>query len=1403
MSATSLNQSRTYATRTAPRDSLTVWQGLVGALGVVAVLAFAAYLVIGVNFINRPFIGAMVTYTMSVNAGRPTGDADWVGIEAGLRTGDQITAINPVGASDPRPLTQDPDNYRIAYARYLDIISELETGTPVQIDFIRNVERTAFDPAICDAAVDGFALCSITVTLTNFPTIDVISYFLLPITTAVVTLGIAILLIRLRFDSSDGIMVAAVAFLSAIYVAGILDIGTDGYLGQIWLMGGALLAGTLATIGLTFPRRLRIVRRTPWLVYVPLIISVGLAAFFVYQFTFPDTVIEQTNKAQQATASASIGLVTLLGLTLIQRERANTPMARDQSNTMLISVSLMFILIVLWLVSRYLVTQTDTNLFFNLEALTLLLLFPNAGFAYAVLQYRHIDTDRAISQGLAYSIMLSALVVSVYLLTLGGALTTLEVIDARDIITISVVLFVMVALFTPVRTNLQSRIDRLYFRQRRDYQREVEEFGRQLTTLDSYAGIAAAFHDTLAETIAPSSLIIFLYNSERGYVAYDQVGDRTDIRFMSDSPLVSMLRKNNEAISLQVGDEWPHQLWSEQAKLVLLKATIVKALKSTDVVNGFVMLGKPRVSDRYSHEDVRFIANLVDQLAIATERTRVIESLERRVRELDVLSQVSQAVNFNIESDDFLLELIYAQTSKLVDVPNFYIALYDDRVEQLYFAFFLENDDRIEAQENIRWNIGNDIFSDLIERGSAVRLTNYADDVEKRGLQHTRVRDDLYAFIGVPLTAGRRRIGVMATGKAEDKTEYSDEQYKIFTDIGALAATSLDKVNLFNQTRMRERQLTVLNDISRQLVATESDVEKLLQIIMNSAVEILNAEAGSLLLNTDDDSGALEFRVVIGGAGDDLLGTRLDAGKGIVGEVVRTAQAQISNDARTDPRHAQQVVEDYVSNSLLAVPLIAKEQVIGVLEVINKTDGTPFVDEDADLLTTFAGQAAVAIENARLFQQTDQQLSQRVRELEALERIDTELSRSQELSAVAEITVRSAMNILKADAGALGIVNEANDVLEMVAIRGYDEDEYPEDADGMLWNLQSGIIGRVIRTRQADIALDVTMDPDYNSRLTDSNSQITLPMFSGEDINAILILEKNSVPRFSLTDWDFGQRIAEHASIAVENAQFYAALLQANRSKSEFMGFAAHELKNPLTSLIGWADLMRQGATGAMSDQQTNMINVIHDNAKRMEVIISDLRDSAKMDANEFSVNPAPMDIHHAVVETLRPFVKTLEGKHQELINEVPDSLPLVWADEPRIIQVLTNLVSNAHKYSPEDTTIRVTAEVIANYRTQDGKLRGRMMRVSVVDQGIGMSEEDQKKLFRERYFRSTNEVALNEAGTGLGMMLTKGIMDNHDGEIGLESTLGEGSTFYIALPLAEDIQQKAADDTQTEPASD
>jgi signal transduction histidine kinase len=402
-----------------------------------------------------------------------------------------------------------------------------------------------------------------------------------------------------------------------------------------------------------------------------------------------------------------------------------------------------------------------------------------------------------------------------------------------------------------------------------------------------------------------------------------------------------------------------------------------------------------------------------------------------------------------------------------------------------------------------------------------------------------------------------------------------------------------------------------------------------------------------------------------------------------------------------------------------------------------------------------------------------------------------ELNRSLDLHRVADITMRYAVNYTHASAGLLGIVAGEPPYLEIISIQGYRPEDYPEGAEGKIWPLDRGIVRRVMRTRQPDLQTNLSLDPSYVTSLRDSNSQLTIPLLSGGEVNAILVLEKNQESPLSLVDLSFVQRLVEHASVAIANAQINEELTRANDSKSEFVSFVAHELKTPMTSMKGYADLLLSGVVGNMNEQQMNFLNTIRSNIDRMNNLVSDLNDVTKLQTNNLSIEIAPLDFHSIVTETLRPLTKQLNDKGQTVTLEIPGDLPRIMVDQNRLIQVMTNLVSNAHKYSPEGSEIVLSAKIKKKNLDAKGRDQGPALQVSVKDNGIGMVEEDISKLFTP-YFRSENPLARQQPGTGLGLTIVRGIIEQHKGQIWVESELGSGTTFHFTVPIIVE--------TQTEP---
>jgi len=228
----------------------------------------------------------------------------------------------------------------------------------------------------------------------------------------------------------------------------------------------------------------------------------------------------------------------------------------------------------------------------------------------------------------------------------------------------------------------------------------------------------------------------------------------------------------------------------------------------------------------------------------------------------------------------------------------------------------------------------------------------------------------------------------------------------------------------------------------------------------------------------------------------------------------------------------------------------------------------------------------------------------------------------------------------------------------------------------------------------------------------------------------------------------------------------------ANHSKSEFVSIVSHELKLPMTSIKGYSDLMLAGATGELSENQTSFLSTIRNNVNRMATLVSDLTDISRLESGNLRLEARSVPVWDVIDEVVTLTKTQFEQKKQTLMVDIPEELPKTWCDRNRLAQILTNLISNANKYTPEGGSVKVQA------LRENG-----MVQIKIADNGLGMTPEDQEKLF-SKFFRSADEQVREAPGTGLGLSITRNLIELQGGKVWFESEYRKGTTFYFTLPV-------------------
>jgi signal transduction histidine kinase/putative methionine-R-sulfoxide reductase with GAF domain len=1143
----------------------------------------------------------------------------------------------------------------------------------------------------------------------------------------------------------------------------------------VWSIALILASGSFISLALLFPEEDPAVERYPWLGWIgyaaALVLIAALAPLLPRSTTGPGWMAVTASGA----VFAGLGFVFFVAWLGRRRLRNSSTLEGDQIQPLLLAGVLSFGPIGLWGLSSVAVP----GLFAFSPALVLpMLLFPLLS-GYVIYRFRLVQMDYIFSRAALYSLMAILIAVGYALIAGGLGLLFSGSLGTPNLLANGLAFFILALGLYPLRQGLQNRIDAIFFRGQHAYQERVQTFSGELTHLVDLPSILQTLRTSIDTSLAPSVLHIYIYDplSDQYIAAPDSHGRSTsDLRFSKSSSLVTLLEQQRFPLFLGGSSHFPTELQNDQTRLNILSAHLFAPLSGRQRLSGWLALGIRRSGEPYSQRDLSFLDAICDQASLAIERAQVVVNLETRVRETNVLARVAQGVNITLTLDD-TLELIYAQTTQVIPTDEFHVMLNSHEYNLLIDVFAVVDDERLSELENRPASDGSPLENDVIRQRRAILTDDYNRECQKRGILSSRT--DLTGWMCVPLNAGDETIGTISLGKHDPTVLYTREQLELLQAIGDQVAGSIVKVQLLQETERRARQLSSLNEVTRQLTST-LELEPLLNNILNSGVEILNSEAGSLLL-VDENTGELVFRATTGPVAANLLNTRLPPGTGLAGKSVNERKSLIVNDVQNTQAWFKKTDQTtgFVTRSILVVPLLVKGQVTGVVEVINKLDGAPFIQDDLDLLSTFAGQASVAVENARQFTMTDLALAARVDELSAMQRIDRELNSSLDVATTMRITLEWALRQSDGEAGLIGLVEDGG--VRIMTSQGYTSELEPYAED--LLPIAGTSLEEVVRSGNALRFTVNGADGSMPGILASAASQVVLPIRRETNTIGLMLIE--SLPGKPVTDETLGflSRLSDHAAVAIANAQLIATIQAANVAKSEFVSFVAHELKNPMTSIKGYTELLAAGAVGQVNEAQANFLSTIRSNIERMNTLISDLNDVSKIEAGRLRLDFKALPLSSALEDIVRSTRRQVEEKGQQLNIKLPDELPNVWADRTRLAQVLVNLVSNANKYTPQNGQIEVAAEACHNQWDPGGSPQ--VVHIWVKDSGIGINPEDQKKIF-QKFFRSEDPKTREVPGTGLGLNITKSLVEMQGGKIWFESEYRQGTTFHFTVPIAE-----------------
>ena len=646
-------------------DRLLEWAVLAILVVTVAIYAITPYLAL--TWARQPFLGAFVEKTLIFNGIGDPLDPAWSARQE-IPENNQLLAVAGVPVTDSQALRQ--------------ALAGWSAGDVVAVTSQSRAGATRTDR----------------VTLSAFPLSDLIQFFALPYLIGVVYLAFGAWVFRLRGGEPAGRAFALTCALTAIATGGLFDLYTTHVFTWAWTLAVPNIGAAALSLALVFPQTASPVTRRPLLRLIGFIPSLLLAGYGLVTLYFPGGDPRAYVGAWRlGYYCLGAGLLGLIGM-MLYRWRANpSPVISSQSRIIFFGTVLGFAPLLAWVIQALVLGQTPVfNVLLNLAPI---LLFPGA-VAYAILRYRLLDTDVLVGQALAYAIIGAITIAGYSLIIAGLSLLTGVALRADDPFVLGLVVFLLVLAFDRLRARTQNLVNRTFFRGSRSYASRLEQFGRAVTQAPGLAEITQALSEALHEVLRPAHVHVFLREAAGDeYAAQPDAAGRptTELRFSADGPLALHLASDRLGLVLSPDQPLPARLARERARLAVLGSALFMPLPGKSGLTGWLAVGPKLSGEPFQPDDLRFVESLADQAALAIERAAVISDLERRVKELNVVSQMSQAVSFTRAYDD-LLELVYAQVSKIVDARN-YTLLLKDRRGAINAAFVVENDERLGERE--------------------------------------------------------------------------------------------------------------------------------------------------------------------------------------------------------------------------------------------------------------------------------------------------------------------------------------------------------------------------------------------------------------------------------------------------------------------------------------------------------------------------------------------------------------------------------------------------------------------------------------------------------------------------------------------------------------------------------
>ncbi|MEE8153478.1 MAG: GAF domain-containing protein, partial [Phycisphaerales bacterium] len=834
------------------------------------------------------------------------------------------------------------------------------------------------------------------------------------------------------------------------------------------------------------------------------------------------------------------------------------------------------------------------------------------------------------------------------------------------------------------------------------------------------------------------------------------------------------------------------------------RATLATPLLREGIAIGAILIRRMEIRP-FTHKQIDLLKTFADQAVIAIENVRLFQDLTEALEQQTATSEVLGVISSSPTDTQPVFDMIAESAKQLCHGQFCGVFRFDGELIHLvgHHGLTPEGAEAYQRSYPIAPSHGSAAARSILKRAVEQIPDVHADpDYKHRAL--TRIVP-LRSVVAVPLLREGNAIGAIAVSRTE-AGRFLAKQIELLKTFADQAVIAIENVRLFNETKESLERQTATAEILKVISSSPTEVQPVFDAIVQSGLKLFSGAAVGVAL-PDGDEVRLAAVAEVDPASEVAWRSRFPfplTREYMHGYSILERKMVDVPDARGAPGEWAPGIQNFLASGYRAItimPMMRGEQAIGAISVVRHVPG-PLSDKQLALLKTFADQAVIAIENVRLFQE----LTRSLEELKALGEVSQAISATLDLQTVLSTIVTQAVELTKTDAGTIYEFDDTEGVFIPRANYGMSK-ELVEALRGSRIRIgDAGAVGQAGAQRKAFQIPDLEQArADYATRDVHKRggfrAVLGVPLLREDRIIGGLVVRRKTAGEFPPEILNLLQTFATHSALAIQNARLFREIEAKSRQleiasqhKSQFLANMSHELRTPLNAIIGYSEMLQEEAEDLGQEGFVPDLNNIHVAGKHLLSLINDILDLSKIEAGKMELFLESFEIPSLVrdvVVTIQPLVE----KNANTLNvDCPDDLGDMHADLTKVRQALFNLLSNACKFTERGTiTFNVSQETMEDNPWVSFQVR---------DTGIGMTSEQMQKLF-EAFSQADASTTRQFGGTGLGLAISRKFCQIMGGDITVESTFGQGSTFTIRLPAAvADAKPATVPRTEEMPAS-